>query len=134
MPSLRVDKKILDFIKSKNESSNVSCFISDALNLFIKRKIDCKCFSCQEYKDQISKLEIGRQILALKEINSNTVMTKNSHGWVFISDNQIMEYISKYSSFYKRSVKVVCEQAILEHITRPKKCIECNYYMIFFNK
>jgi len=126
MATLRVDKTIVDFIKKVRDGTArfkgkaLSEIVAESVLLLV-RKHD-KCFSCPHHLDQLAGLEAGRQKMA-KDRSS----PKPGAGWVSCLDD-VVHAANEYAVPYRRASRDVVEQAILEHLTRPKRCASCPHY------
>ena len=128
MQSVRVEKKILDFIKKVKERGHVSGTITNISSRSIKFMCnkDKKCFSCPHHRDQLAGIEIGRQALALEAVESNSPWPCET-GWIKVNE-KLAKMASTYAWAYGRPIKAVFEQALVEYLTRPKECLTCECY------
>ena len=121
MKSIRIDKKILSFIKRSGSSSRIAgktmaMIAAEAIyRLYAKPK---ECFSCSFHRDQLAGLETGRQSLA------QNGEKKVEMGWLKVGDD-VMAAATKFASSYGRNAQVVFEQALIEYLTMPSQCGEC---------
>jgi len=127
MQSIRIDKKIIEFIKkvkcSRFEGKTMTMIATEALYGFCGK--DQKCFACPFHRDQLVGIETGRQSLALKAFASG-VRKVADDGWIKV-DNSVMDAAKKYAESYGRSARIVFHQAIVEYLTMPSQCKECPF-------
>lgn len=129
MPTIKLDKKIVDFVrrirKSKKYGDGTMAGVVAFGIRFFRHKHE-ECFSCQYHKEHIAGLELGRQKLALDNLHS-TVQNDVDGDWVVIKRTE-HDLLSKLALTYRRTSKQVAEQAVLEHVTRPPQCSTCPFY------
>lgn len=127
MQSIRIDKKIIEFIKkvkcSRFEGKTMTMVATEALYAFCSKPQ--KCFSCPFHRDQLVGIETGRQSLALKALSSDAPKVVED-GWIKV-DQSVMDAATKYAESYGRSARIVFEQAIVEYLTMPSQCKECPF-------
>jgi hypothetical protein len=127
MASVRIDKAVAVFMKKKAETSKrpngkyLSVMLAESLKEFMNK--DDECFSCPHHREQLARLELGRQRLARERLAAGR-SDKRGDAWISLRDD-IHEQVVAYAATYRRSVKVVAEQAIMEYVTRPTKCESC---------
>jgi hypothetical protein len=127
MASVRIDKAVAVFMKKKAESSKkpngkyLSVMLAESLKEFMNK--DDKCFSCPHHREQLAKLEVGRQKLARERLAAGRG-DKRGDAWISLKDD-IHEQVVAYAATYRRSVKVVAEQAVMEYAMKSAKCDDC---------
>lgn len=127
MASVRIDKAVAVFMRKKADSSKkpngkyLSVMLAESLKEFMNK--DEKCFSCPHHREQLAKLEVGRQRLARERLAAGR-SDKRGDAWVSLRDD-IHEQTVAFAATYRRSVKVVAEQAVMEYVTRSTKCEDC---------
>ena len=93
--------------------------LAESLKTFMEK--DEECFDCPYHKDQLAILEVGRQKMARKNLLSGNSQKRDA--WITLRDDVHKKAVA-YASVYRRSVKVVAEQAVLEYMSRSK-CENC---------
>ena len=127
MASVRIDKAVAVFMKKKAETSKkpngkyLSVMLAESLKEFMNK--DEQCFACPHHREQLAKLEVGRQRLARERLAAGR-NDKRGDAWISLRDD-IHEQVVDYAATYRRPVKVVAEQAIMEYVTRSSKCEDC---------
>jgi hypothetical protein len=79
-----------------------------------------KCFICKFHKELVAGLELARQKLALSGIEPCV----NEFIGIRPKEMQVASELANHD----KTTKQVLEQALLEHVARPKECTECPYY------
>jgi hypothetical protein len=127
MSSIRIDQAVARFIKKQAGSTRglkgkpMSVIMAEGLRAFMSK--DDKCFSCPHHMEQVAKLELSRQMIAIKEMG-NGKGTEGGDAWVSLRKD-VHDDASDYSETYRRSIKIIAEQAALEYVTRPGACADC---------
>jgi hypothetical protein len=127
MASIRIDAVIVRFAKAKAQSVGrlkgkpLSVILAESLRSFLGKGEEC--FSCPHHQSQLADLELGRQKMALKTLG-NGKEGKSEDAWVTLRDD-VHDAASVYAVTYKRSLKIIAEQAMLENLTRPSSCATC---------
>lgn len=121
MTSIRVDRKIIDFIKKiKGDKLGGKAMTEIATEAIVRLAFKPKeCFSCPLHRDQLAGIETGRQTIAMRYSTDEVKV-----GWIKV-DVQAMSFATRYSKGYGRNIQVVFEQALVEMLTMPKQCIDC---------
>lgn len=129
MATLKLDKAIVDFVRKIKSSKKfgdgtMAGVLSRAVRFF--RGKHKECFTCQHHKNNLAELELGRQAIAKEHLDKNSIK-EGDVAWVSIPKEDY-DLATGISTAYKRTVKNVIEQSVLEHITRPPACMECPFY------
>lgn len=128
MPSVRIDSVIAVFMRGRMQ--NTPALRKKPMSIVLSRSIkallnkDDNCLKCEHHKHQVAFLEIGRQRIALKRMKEGVSEEKNDDTWITLRPD-VHKMISDYAIAYRRPLKVVAEQAILEYLNQPEECKDC---------
>jgi hypothetical protein len=92
--------------------------VSRAIRLY--RHKHAKCFECSYHKEILAGLELARQKLAMSGCRGD------DSEYVGIRPKEVS--VAKELACQGKSLRQVVEQALLEHVTRPKACDKCPFY------
>jgi len=127
MATLKIDSVIVSFLKKVMESGRLFTS-SDTISIVVEESIlyflhkDQNCFTCDFHRDMVVGLEVGRQKMANDKLGQEP--PKEIGHWVIV-DRKVLDLAKNYAKYYRRTAKVVLEQAILESLTRPAQCQNC---------
>ena len=125
MQSVRIDKKIIDFIKSirskKYNNKTMTMIATEAIFQLCSKSEEC--FICAVHRDELAGIETGRQSLALRALASGS-NKKAKAGWIKVGPDAV-KVATSYAGAYGRPLETVFEQALIEFLTMPGQCGEC---------
>lgn len=95
-------------------------FVTESVRFFLKKHDEC--FVCPDHRDVVAGLELGRQSAAI----SDSLLPKT---FAFVQcEPMVLNEARAFSGRYNRTLRMIVEQAILEHLTRPSRCARCPFY------
>lgn len=129
MPSIRLDKNVAlstrELCASKRLGNGTSSgLIWEALKFFNGKHSEC--FVCPYHVKHVAGMELGRQKKALDDMSKNAVQAPQVE-WISIGMTALA-LAKRLARAQGKTAKVVVEQAVLEHLTRPPTCDKCPFY------
>ena len=123
MRTIRLGASVICAMRNRKSDPSLgdgtmSGIVSRAVRLY--RHKHPRCFECQYHKDVLAGLELARQKLSLSGCRGD------DSEYVGIRPKEIS--VAKELACQGKSLRQVVEQAVLEHVTRPKACDKCPHY------
>jgi len=131
MASINVDSKIVDFVKShpgRFGGKNLSSVIAEAILYLHSKKDDC--FACPYHTSQVVGYYLGMQRKSLQLARAAGPEKRELPEPVCANCDKRMLQLAKgisVSAQFSSMAKVV-NDALVEHVTRPKECQLCPCY------
>lgn len=128
MPSVRIDGSVVEFMRKRVQAipalrrKPMSVILSRSIQSLISKEEQCT--NCGTHQAHIAKLELDRQKMARAVIDKGVPLKKEQDVWVTLRPD-LHRKATEYAEAYRRPLKVVAEQALLEYITRPDTCGKC---------
>jgi len=129
MASINVDQKIVEFVKAHADrfgGKSLSTVIAEAiLYLYFKQN---ECFCCTHHQSQVVGYYLGmqRKSLELSKGASDKSMLKPKCSNCDKRILSLAKDVADCSPF--SSMAKIVNDALVEHITRPKECQSCPFY------
>jgi len=129
MANVRIDQQIATSVRALSKTDKfrrrfgdhtMLSFVTESVLFFLNKHSEC--FVCPDHKDVVAGLELGRQSSA-----SSDVLPAKKFAFVQC-DAMVLKKAEEFGGRYNRSLRMIVEQAILEHLTRPSKCSKCPFY------
>lgn len=128
MPSVRIDGSVVEFMRKRVQDipalrrKPMSVVLSRSIQYLISKEEQCT--NCGIHQAHIAKLELNRQKMARAVIDKGVPLKKEQDVWVTLRPDLHRKAV-EYAEAYRRPLKVVAEQALLEYITQPGTCAKC---------
>lgn len=129
MANVRINSRIAQSVRALSKTEKfvrkfgkhtMRGFVTESIRYFLDKHKEC--FACPDHKDVVAGLELGRQSLASTDSSDPIEFSYVQ------CDPDILKRADEYSARYNRTLRVIVEQAILEHLTRPSRCAKCPFY------